>query len=60
MGFELEDSNIDLSWPEVPGVTKYALYRDDELITKQAELSYEERDLDWNTTYIYAINSIDN
>ena len=52
--------NIDLSWPEVPGVTKYALYRDNELITKQAELNYEERELEWNTTYIYAINSIDN
>ncbi len=52
--------HIDLSWPEVPGVKKYALYRDNKLLTKQPELTFEERDLKWNTTYIYAINSIDN
>ena len=60
-GYTVEGSGrlINLSWPEVPGVTKYALYRDGELLAKQSELLYEEKDLDWNTTYIYAINSID-
>ena len=60
-GYTVEGSGrlINLSWPEVTGVTKYALYRDGELLAKQSELLYEEKDLDWNTTYIYAINSID-
>ena len=60
-GYTVEGSGrlINLSWPEVPGVTKYALYRDGELLTKQSELQYEEKDLDWNTTYVYGINSID-
>ena len=38
---------------------KYALYRDGELLTKTSELTFEERDLNWNTTYVYGINSID-
>ncbi|MFL3014450.1 MAG: SpaA isopeptide-forming pilin-related protein, partial [Candidatus Neomarinimicrobiota bacterium] len=60
-GYTIEGSGriINLSWPEVPGVTKYALYRDGELLTKQSELQYEEKDLDWSTTYVYGINSID-
>ncbi|MFL2983422.1 MAG: caspase family protein [Candidatus Neomarinimicrobiota bacterium] len=60
-GYAIEGSGriINLSWPAVPGVNKYALYRDGELLSKQAELLYEEKELEWNTTYIYAINSID-
>ena len=60
-GYTIEGSGrmINLSWPEVPGVTKYALYRDGELLTKQSELQYEEKDLEWSTTYVYGINSID-
>ncbi|MBI89260.1 MAG: hypothetical protein CMG60_04160 [Candidatus Marinimicrobia bacterium] len=60
-GYAIEGSGrlINLSWPEVPGVNNYALYRDGELLSKQSELVYEEKDLDWNTTYVYAINSID-
>ncbi len=60
-GYAVEGSGriINLSWPEVPGVGKYALYRDGELLSKQSELLYEEKELEWNTTYIYSINSID-
>ena len=60
-GYTVDGSgrHIDLSWVEVPGVQKYALYRDGELLTKTSELTFEERDLNWNTTYVYGINSID-
>ena len=60
-GYTVEGSgrHINLSWPEVPGVEKYALYRDGELLAKQSELLYEEKDLKWSTTYVYGINSID-
>ena len=60
-GYAVEGSGrlINLSWPAVPGVEKYALYRDGELLTKQSELVYEEKDLSWNTKYVYEINSID-
>ena len=60
-GYAVDGSGriINLSWPAVPGVGKYALYRDGELLSKQSELVYEEKDLKWNTQYIYSINSID-
>ena len=61
-GYAIDGSgrHIDLSWVEVPGVQKYALYRDGELLTKTSDLAFEERELNWNTTYVYGINSIDN
>ena len=60
-GYAVEGSGrlVNLSWQPIPGVGKYALYRDDELLAKQSEPLYEEKDLEWNTTYVYKINSID-
>ncbi len=60
-GYAVEGSGrlINLTWPAVPGVTKYALYRDGELLAKQSELLFEEKELEWNTKYVYGINSID-
>ncbi len=60
-GYAVEGSGrlINLSWPAVPGVNQYALYRDGELLSKQSELLYEEKDLSWDTKYVYGINSID-
>ena len=39
-GYTVDGSgrHIDLSWVEVPGVQKYALYRDGELLTKTSSL----------------------
>ena len=51
--------NINLEWLPVPGVENYALYRDGELLIKQSETKFEERELKWNTEYLYEINSID-
>ena len=60
-GYAVEASGrmVNISWQPIPGVDKYALYRDDELLAKQSEPLYEEKDLEWNTTYVYKINSID-
>ena len=60
-GYTTEGSgrNINLEWLPVPGVENYALYRDGELLTKQSETKFEERELKWNTEYLYEINSID-
>jgi len=60
-GYAVEGSGrlVNLSWQPIPGVGKYALYRDGELLAKQSEPLYEEKDLEWNTTYVYKINSID-
>ena len=60
-GYATEGSGrlVKIDWQEIPGVEKYALYRDGELLTKQAETSYEENELSWNTKYVYDINSID-
>ena len=43
-GYTVDGSgrHIDLSWVEVPGVQKYALYRDGELLTKTSEFTFEE------------------
>ena len=60
-GYTTEGSgrNINLEWLPVAGVENYALYRDGELLTKQDETKFEERNLKWGTTYTYEINSID-
>ena len=50
---------VNVSWQPIPGVEKYALYRNGELLSKQSEPLYDEKDLEWNTKYIYEINSID-
>ena len=41
-GYAIEGSGrlINLSWPEVPGVEKYALYRDGELLAKQVTVHH--------------------
>ena len=60
-GYTTEGSgrNINLEWLPVAGVENYALYRDGNLLIKQSENKFEERELKWNTTYVYEINSID-
>ena len=60
-GYAVEGSGrlVNLSWQPVPGVEQYALYRDGELLSKQSEPLYEEKDLEWYTKYVYDINCID-
>ena len=60
-GYATEGSGrlVNIEWQPIPGVEKYALYRDGELLSKLSETIYEEKDLSWNTNYVYDINSID-
>lgn len=51
--------HINLSWQPVASVEQYALYRDGQLITKQAETTFLDSSLDWGKQYKYQINSID-
>ena len=56
---ELSGRHIKLVWQPVAGVDNYALYRDGKLLLKLSETSYLDSVLDYNTEYIYEINSID-
>ena len=55
---ELSGRIVTLDWVAIPNVEKYALYRDDERISKQEELIYIDT-LEWGTEYKYSINSLD-
>jgi len=50
---------VNLEWVAVPGVSKYAIYRDGERLSIQSELNYTDTTAFWGRVYNYQINSID-
>ena len=46
-------------WRDQSQIRLLKNHRDGELLTKQDETKFEERNLKWGTTYTYEINSID-
>ncbi|MBH09201.1 MAG: hypothetical protein CMG74_02415 [Candidatus Marinimicrobia bacterium] len=51
---------VNLEWVAIPGVTKYAVYRDGERLSIQSELTFVDTTAFWGRVYNYQINSIDN
>jgi len=57
--YSVDTNAVDISWTSVTNAIGYAISRDETIIWHGPDISYSDVNLDYGTSYLYSIQSID-